>query len=135
MLANAVLLAGFALLAHRAVPAVALLLGVGLVGVTMNPAMITRVQRVGNPGPLVNTAHSSFITLGVILGSLLGGLVIEAQGLRATLWLGAALAVLALTTLLPEFTLTRRATPTAVAEETAVPQPVVRPNTPAAEPS
>ncbi|RMI42038.1 MFS transporter [Streptomyces triticirhizae] len=100
--ANAAFLAGFALLAHRQVPAVALLLGVGLVGVTMNPAMIVRVQRAGNAGLLVNTAHSSFITLGVIVGSFLGGLVIDAWGLRATLWLGAGLALLALATLLPE---------------------------------
>lgn len=37
------------------VPAVIAMLGVGLVGVTMNPAMAVRVQRVGNPGPLVNS--------------------------------------------------------------------------------
>ncbi|MDT0320345.1 MFS transporter [Streptomyces millisiae] len=99
---NAVFLAGFALLAEVPVAAVALLLGVGLVGVTMNPAMVTRVQRTGNARPLVNTVHSSFITLGVILGSSLGALAIDAWGLRATLWLGAAMAVLGLLTLLPD---------------------------------
>ncbi|WP_438484355.1 hypothetical protein [Streptomyces sp. S186] len=71
---NALFLAGFALLAQPAVPAVAMMLGVGLVGVTMNPAMATRVQRTGNAGPLVTTVHSSFITLGVIVGSSFGGL-------------------------------------------------------------
>ncbi|MFD5316012.1 MFS transporter [Streptomyces sp. NPDC127098] len=99
---NAVFLAGFALLAEVPVAAVAFLLGVGLVGVTMNPAMVTRVQRTGNARPLVNTVHSSFITLGVILGSSLGALAIDAWGLRATLWLGAAMAVLGLLTLLPD---------------------------------
>ncbi|MCP2347432.1 MFS transporter [Nonomuraea roseoviolacea] len=99
---NAVFLAGFALLAHVSVAAVAFMLGVGLVGVTMNPAMATRVQRAGNAGPLVNTVHSSFITLGVMVGSSVGGLAVDAYGLRAPLWLGAALAVLGLLTLLPE---------------------------------
>ncbi|TDC15993.1 MFS transporter [Streptomyces sp. 8K308] len=99
---NALFLAGFALLAEVPVAAVAFLLGVGLVGVTMNPAMVTRVQRTGNARPLVNTVHASFITLGVILGSSLGALAIGAWGLRATLWLGAAMAVLGLLTLLPD---------------------------------
>ncbi|GGX43730.1 MFS transporter [Streptomyces noursei] len=99
---NALFLAGFALLAHLAVPAVAMMLGIGLVGVTMNPAMATRVQRAGNAGPLVNSVHSSFITLGVIVGSSFGGLVIDSHGLRAPLWLGAGLAVLGLLTLLPD---------------------------------
>ncbi|MEU0193029.1 MFS transporter [Streptomyces afghaniensis] len=99
---NALFLTGFALLADMPAPAVVCMLGIGLVGVTMNPAMVTRVQRTGNAGPLVNTVHSSFITLGVILGSSLGAVAIETWGLRATLWLGAGMAVLGLTTLLPE---------------------------------
>ncbi|MEU6108185.1 MFS transporter [Streptomyces albidoflavus] len=99
---NALFLAGFALLAHLPVPAVLCLLGIGLVGVTMNPAMVTRVQRAGDAGPLVNTVHSSFITLGVILGSALGALAIDGWGLRAALWLGALLALAGLATVLPE---------------------------------
>ncbi|MFI6787780.1 MFS transporter [Nonomuraea sp. NPDC050383] len=99
---NAVFLTGFALLAHVSAAALVFMLGVGLVGVTMNPAMVTRVQRAGNAGPLVNTVHSSFITLGVVIGSSAGGLAIDAYGLRAPLWLGAALAVLGLLALLPE---------------------------------
>ncbi|MEU0384506.1 MFS transporter [Streptomyces chartreusis] len=108
---NALFLAGFALLADLPVPAVACMLGIGLVGVTMNPAMVTRVQRAGNAGPLVNTVHSSFITLGVILGSSLGAVAIDFWGLRAPLWLGAGMAVLGLTTLLPELTSGRSTTP------------------------
>ncbi|MCX4758007.1 MFS transporter [Kitasatospora purpeofusca] len=108
---NAVFLAGLALLAQFRVPAVGLLLGVGLVGVTMNPAMVSRVQRIGGSRPLVNTVHNSFITLGVILGSLLGGLAIDAWGLRAVLWLGVAMAVAGLLSLLPDVPRGRRALP------------------------
>ncbi|MED7947892.1 MFS transporter [Streptomyces sp. BE303] len=106
---NAVFLAGFALFADLPVPAVAFLLGIGLVGVTMNPAMVSRVQRTGNARPLVNTVHSSFITLGIIISTSFGGLAIDAWGLRAPLWLGAGLAVAGLLTLLPEALGTRRA--------------------------
>ncbi|HLL36875.1 MAG TPA: MFS transporter, partial [Streptomyces sp.] len=83
LLLNALFLAGFAVLAGLPVAAVTCVLGIGLVGVTMNPAMVTRVQRAGNAGPLVNTVHSSFITLGVMLGSSVGAVVIDAWGLRA----------------------------------------------------
>ncbi|MFG2222550.1 MFS transporter [Streptomyces sp. NPDC048644] len=109
---NALFLAGFALLAGHAVPAVALMVGVGLVGVTMNPAMVTRVQRAGNARPLMNTIHSSFITLGVIIGSSAGGLAITAHGLRAPLWLGAALALIGIGTLVPDLIRARRTTRT-----------------------
>ncbi|MDI3405704.1 MFS transporter [Streptomyces cavernicola] len=99
---NTLFLAGFAVFAEVSAAAVVLMMGIGLVGVTMNPAMATRVQRTGNPGPLVNTVHSSFITLGVIIGSSLGGVFVESFGLRSPLWLGAAIAVLGLVSLLPE---------------------------------
>ncbi len=95
-------LVGFALLAHLKVPTVVCMLGIGLVGVTMNPALVTRVQRAGNARPLVNTIHSSFITCGIIIGSSVGGLAIDAFGLRSPLWLGAAMAALGVLTLLPD---------------------------------
>ncbi|MEV8478644.1 MFS transporter [Streptomyces sp. NPDC051173] len=98
---NLAFLVGFALFAHLPVPAVVFMLGIGLVGVTMNPAMATRVQRAGNAGPLVNTIHSSFITLGIIIGTSAGGPAIDAFGLRAPLWIGAGMAVLGLLTLVP----------------------------------
>ncbi|WP_329113979.1 MFS transporter [Streptomyces sp. NBC_01353] len=100
---NVLFLTGFALLADVGAAVVVLMAGIGLVGVTMNPAMVTRVQRAGNAGPLVNTVHSSFITLGIIIGSSLGGILVDAYGLRSPLWLGAVLAVLGLLSLLPEF--------------------------------
>ncbi|MFJ6438937.1 MFS transporter [Streptomyces sp. NPDC091649] len=99
---NMAFLAGFALLARLEVWAVLCMLGIGLVGVTMNPALVTRVQRGSNARPLVNTVHSSFITLGVVLGSALGGVGVDRFGLRAPLWLGSALAVAGLLTLVPE---------------------------------
>ncbi|QIJ64083.1 MFS transporter [Streptomyces sp. JB150] len=101
LLLNLVFLTGFALFTDVPVPAVACMLGIGLVGVTMNPAMVTRVQRAGNAGPLVNTVHSSFITLGIILGSSLGAVAIDGWGLRAPLWLGAAMALAGLATVAP----------------------------------
>ncbi|MGW2602315.1 MFS transporter [Streptomyces klenkii] len=118
---NALFLAGFALTAHLPVPAVAFTVGMGLVGVTMNPAMVTRVQRAGNAGPLVNTIHSSCITLGIVIGSSVGGLAVDGFGLRAPLWLGAALAVVGLVTLVPD--LARRKTAAAPAPAPAAPAP------------
>jgi predicted MFS family arabinose efflux permease len=108
---NLLFLTGFALFAHVGAAAVACMLGIGLVGVTMNPAMVVRVQRAGNVGPLVNTVHGSFITGGIIVSSTLGGLVIDGFGLRAPLWIGAGLAVLGILTLVPD--LVRRTAPDA----------------------
>ncbi|MEV5164481.1 MFS transporter [Streptomyces werraensis] len=106
---NSVFLSGFALLADLPAPAVICMMGIGLVGVTMNPALATRVQRTGNAGPLVNTVHSSFITLGIILGSSIGAVAIDTWGLRAPLWLGAVMALAGLATVLPDLAL--RSTP------------------------
>ncbi|GAA3386970.1 MFS transporter [Streptomyces roseoviridis] len=119
LLLNTLFLTAFALLADEPAPAVLCMMGIGLVGVTMNPAMVTRVQRTGNAGPLVNTVHSSFITLGVILGSSLGAVVIDTWGLRAPLWLGAALALVGLATVLPD--LTRRTAPAGGATPSSAP--------------
>ncbi|MER7549615.1 MFS transporter [Streptomyces anulatus] len=104
---NALFLTGFAL--FTAVPPLALvtMLGIGLTGVTMNPAMAVRVQRAGSTSPLVNTVHASFITLGVILGSAIGSALVPSYGLRAPLVLGITLAVLALLTIAPALRGTR----------------------------
>jgi predicted MFS family arabinose efflux permease len=104
---NLLFLAGFALFAQVSAAAVAFMLGIGLVGVTMNPAMGVRVQRAGNVGPLVNTIHGSFITSGIIIGSAVGGIAIGGFGLRAPLWLGAGLALLGLLTLVPDLVRSR----------------------------
>lgn len=117
---NLTFLAGFALFAELTVPAVVFMLGIGLVGVTMNPALVTRVQRVGNARPLVNTVHSSFITLGIIIATSVGGPAIDAFGLRSPLWIGAGLAALGLVSLTPDL-LRRRAASTTATPTTATP--------------
>lgn len=95
-------LALFAVFAHDKTISVALLVVTGLVGMSMNPAIIARVMRTAHPGPLVNTVHTSVINIGLGAGSWLGGLGIAAgYGLRAPLWIGVALAVLGLISLLP----------------------------------
>ncbi|MFD0556517.1 MFS transporter [Stackebrandtia endophytica] len=98
---NLAFLVGFALLADVPLPAVVFMLGIGLVGITMNPAMAVRVQRAGSTRPLVNTVHASFITLGVILGSGLGSALIPGHGLRAPIVLGIGFAVVAVISVLP----------------------------------
>lgn len=100
-LLNIVFLTGFAVCTTSQPAAVLFMLGIGLVGVTMNPAMAVRVQRAGGIGVLVNTVHASFITLGVIIGSALGSALIPLYGLRAPLVLGIVLAVLAVAAVLP----------------------------------
>jgi predicted MFS family arabinose efflux permease len=67
----------------------------------MNPAMAVRVQRAGGAGVLVNTVHTSFITLGVILGSAVGSSLLPGHGLRAPLVLGIVFAVFAVAAILP----------------------------------
>ncbi|MGW1738951.1 MFS transporter [Nocardia sp. NPDC001965] len=100
-LLNIVFLAGFAVCAGSRPPAVLFMLGIGLVGVTMNPAMAVRVQRAGGTGVVVNTVHTSFITLGVIIGSAVGSSLVPAFGLRAPLVLGVVLAILAVVAIAP----------------------------------
>ncbi len=101
---NVIFLAGLGLFTDVPPLALVFMLGIGLVGVTMNPAMAVRVQRAGSTTPLVNTIHASFITFGVILGSAIGSALIPAYGLRAPIALGITLAVLALLAILPAFT-------------------------------
>lgn len=98
---NVVFLTGFALFTDVPPLALAFMLGIGLVGVTMNPAMAVRVQRAGSTAPLVNTVHSSFITLGIILGSAIGSALLPHFGLRAPIILGISMAIMAILVILP----------------------------------
>lgn len=111
LLLNVIFLVSFALLADLPAVAIIAIAGIGLVGITLNPAMITRVQRAGNTGSLVQTVHSSCITLGVVVGSWIGGMSINSYGLRAPLWVGAGLAVLALVAMAPAAVAASRRTP------------------------
>ncbi|WP_199154223.1 MFS transporter [Chromobacterium sp. ASV23] len=68
----------------------------GLAGLPMNPAMVARVVRAGGSGAMVNSLHMAVINLGLMFGAWAGGLCLDAGwGLRAPVWLGAALALLA----------------------------------------
>ncbi|OHX11119.1 MFS transporter [Chromobacterium amazonense] len=68
----------------------------GAAGLPMNPAMVARVVRAGGSGAMTNSLHMSVINLGLMFGAWAGGLCLDAGwGLRAPLWLGAALALLA----------------------------------------
>ncbi|QKH38361.1 MFS transporter [Achromobacter pestifer] len=95
-------LALFAVFAQNQVLSLSALIVIGLVGVPMNPAMIARVMQTAHPGALVNTVHTSVINIGLGAGAWIGGLGIAAgHGVRSPLWVGAALAVLGLVSLLP----------------------------------
>jgi predicted MFS family arabinose efflux permease len=92
----------FALGAQNAAVAVVALCAVGCTGVSLNPAMVTRVMRVAGGRPPVNSVHTSVINVGILLGSWIGGLSISAGlGLTSPLWVGAVLGALALVSLLP----------------------------------
>ncbi|MBB6670432.1 MFS transporter [Cohnella nanjingensis] len=92
----------FGLFGHQPVLAMLAVVVIGIVGVPMNPAMSTRITRVSGTGTLVTTVHGSVISLGVVVGSSVGGLAIDAgYGLASPLWVGAILAVLGLVSLFP----------------------------------
>lgn len=102
LISLAVLLVIFALFADHRVVSVAAFVAIGLVGVPMNPAMISRVMKAAHPGPLVNTVHTSVINVGLAAGAWFGGAGIMAgYGLRSPLWIGVALALFGLVTLMP----------------------------------
>jgi len=94
----------FAVFGQIQVIAVMALVVIGLTGVSMNPALVTRGARVGKNNMLVNSVHTACIMLGVMAGSWIGGVGIDAGlGLQGALWVGSGLGVLALLTLVPEF--------------------------------
>ncbi|WP_331749179.1 MFS transporter (plasmid) [Streptomyces sp. NBC_00984] len=97
---HTLLFVSLGLLALRGhVPAVALgmVLVVGLSGVTMNPALVTRVAEIGGVGNLVSTVHTAVITMGVTLGTAISAITISLFGddPAVAMWTGAAFAVLA----------------------------------------
>jgi len=92
----------FGLFADHPIIVVIAVIVIGLAGVPMNPAMVTRVTRSSNAGSLVNTIHVSIINLGIVVGSSLGGFTIDRGfGLKSPLWVGVFLAVLGFISLLP----------------------------------
>lgn len=92
----------FALFADVPIITIIAVVVLGFVGVPMNPPMATRVMRTANTGTLVNSIHGSVISLGVVVGSLVGGMTIDAGwGLVSPLWVGFILAGFGLLSLLP----------------------------------
>ena len=93
-------LGGFALSGEQHWLSLGCFIALGFTGVALNPAMVARVMKAAEPGALVNALHTSVITAGLALGSWAGGSAIDAgYGLRAPLWVGAAMALLGLLSL------------------------------------
>ncbi|WP_282373280.1 MFS transporter [Pseudomonas sp. PS02290] len=93
-------LSGFALAGDHLWLNVMCFLALGLTGVALNPAMVARVMKAAEPGALVNIMHTSVITAGLAFGSWAGGVTIDAGlGLRSPLWVGAAMALAGLLSL------------------------------------
>lgn len=102
LIALAGTLATFAVFADHRIISVVAFIAIGLVGVPMNPAMISRVMKTAHPGPLVNTVHTSVINIGLAAGAWFGGIgIVAGYGLRSPLWIGVALALLGLVSLMP----------------------------------
>lgn len=76
---------------------VAMVLIVGLAGVTMNPALVTRVAEVGGTGNLVSMVHTSVITLGVTVDTAISAVTMSRFGddPAVAMRTGAAFAVIA----------------------------------------
>ncbi|WP_087017387.1 MFS transporter [Thaumasiovibrio subtropicus] len=92
------LLIVFALFASHTLTAVACTLLLGLCGVSLNPALVSRLMMLPQgERAFVNTLHSSVITLGIMLGSVAAGFALElGYTLVAPLWVGALIAIGAL---------------------------------------
>jgi len=77
-------------------------MALGLTGITLTPAMSSRVFKAAENTSLINTMHTSVICIGVVIGSWGGGLAIEqGYGYRAPALIGIGLASVALLTLVP----------------------------------
>jgi len=96
---SALLIALVALSLFSEVKAVTLVmvLLVGLIGISMNPALITRVTQVGGTGHLVTTVHTAVITMGVTLGTMFSAFSMNIFGQNPVVatWTGATLTILA----------------------------------------
>lgn len=78
--------------------ALAMVLVVGLVGVSMNPALVTRVAEIGGMGTMVSTVHTAVISAGVALGSAMSGIAMSWAGdddPTIAMWTGSGLGLVA----------------------------------------
>lgn len=86
-------LVAISLFSHDKLITLMMVLIVGLVGISMNPALVTRVTRAGGAGNLVTTVHTAVITLGVTSGTMFSSFAMGLFGenpIVAT-WTGAVL--------------------------------------------
>ena len=99
--AQALLFILLALLVHYQTLTILLVVGIGLVGVSMNPALVHRVmQTPQGQRPIVNSLHASVITLGLMSGTFLSGFTLSMGfSLYAPMWIGSLIAILGLGTL------------------------------------
>ncbi|WP_449117438.1 MFS transporter [Pseudomonas viridiflava] len=105
----ALALGGFALAGDHLWLNLGCFFALGLTGVALNPAMVARVMKAAEPAAMVNILHTSVITAGLAFGSWAGGAVIDAgYGLRSPLWVGAAMALVGLISLVPAMSRVRR---------------------------
>lgn len=106
-LGHALLFASLVLLALFAdVPplVLAMVLVVGVAGVALNPALVTRVAEVGGTGNLVSTVHTAVITMGVTLGTAAsaGAMSLFGNDPVVAMWTGTVFAALAALTLMAQ---------------------------------
>jgi predicted MFS family arabinose efflux permease len=66
----------------------------GLCGVSLNPAMVSRLMELPQGGrAFINTLHASMITLGIMFGSFTAGIALSfGYQLTITIWVGATIA-------------------------------------------
>ena len=100
-----VLLAG--LVAFRLAPGslpvvVVALIAIGLSGVSLNSAHTARAVAIAGATPAVMTMLPTIVTGGILLGTSLGGVVADGFGVLAPLWMGIALVLVALATVVPD---------------------------------
>ncbi|CDG19751.1 Major facilitator superfamily transporter [Xenorhabdus poinarii G6] len=71
---------------------------VGLIGISMNPALVTRVTKAGGTGFLVTTVHTTLVTLGVTSGTTFSSFSMGIFGENPVVatWTGVFLVVLVL---------------------------------------
>lgn len=92
----------FALFAEWKPAALIGVIGIGLTGIALNPALTARVMRTAYPGALVNAMHASVINIGLSIGPWVGGMALDhGFDLHAPLFVALVMTCLALLTLVP----------------------------------
>lgn len=85
------------LFSHSQPISLVMVLIVGLFGISMNSALVTRVTCVGGTGSLVTTVHTAVITMGVTVGTMISSSAMGIFGNNPVIatWTGAILVIFA----------------------------------------